>query len=373
MSCVRCGGTEFSSFGWNTSGSKREQCKSCKKTRTVYTQVDADRLPTPSGMEATEVNTLHGPDGQMKLQWVRSVRPKLSNSLMDSIAEAVLAKVRIPKFKRKAVGKLPANLMVGYPIGDAHIGMYSWPEETGESWNLEEATAIQQGAVSLLSQRVPKAETGLMVPLGDWFHYDGMTPMTARSKHVLDTDSRYIQMASVGMRVMLHCIEEALKKHDHLLVSCVPGNHDDVTSFWMGMTLEYIYQNDDRVTVDASRSPFRYHRFGKNFVGAYHGHHCKPTNLPAIMAADRAEDWGATEHRYWWLGHVHHQRIQEYHGCSVESFNTLAPKDHYALSGGWRARRSMKALVLDRDFGETGRYVVTSDMVKDAINGERCK
>ncbi|MGG4646026.1 hypothetical protein [Pseudomonas aeruginosa] len=86
--------------------------------------------------------------------------------------------------------------------------------------------------------------------------------------------------------------------------------------------------------------------------------------LPGVMATDRAKDWGETIHRYWYTGHIHHESKKEFPGCVVESFNTLAPADSYAHSGGYRARQNMKCVVLHKEHGEVARHTVSPDMLE---------
>ena len=90
----------------------------------------------------------------------------------------------------------------------------------------------------------------------------------------------------------------------------------------------------------------------------------KMDKLPGIMAADQALAWGRTKYRYWWTGHIHHQRLQEFPGASVESFRVLAPKDAWHHQRGYRAGRDMKAVILHKDYGETSRIVVNPQMFK---------
>ena len=124
--------------------------------------------------------------------------------------------------------------------------------------------------------------------------------------------------------------------------------------------------NEPRVTIDQSPAAFNYFRHGKTLVGCHHGNTCKPDRLPGVMAADRAKDWGESEHRYWWIGHIHHQSVQDYPGCSVESFPTLAAKDAWATSGGYRSARNMKCIVLHAEFGEVARQTVNPQMLEAA-------
>ena len=83
------------------------------------------------------------------------------------------------------------------------------------------------------------------------------------------------------------------------------------------------------------------------------------------MAADRAKDWGETEHRYWLCGHIHHASMKEYPGVQVESFGTLAGNDAYAANGGWRSQRNMQAIVYHCEFGEVARSRVVPDMFRE--------
>jgi hypothetical protein len=85
--------------------------------------------------------------------------------------------------------------------------------------------------------------------------------------------------------------------------------------------------------------------------------------LPGVMAADRPEAWGRTRHRFWWLGHVHHQAVKELAGVVCESWNTLAANDAYGHSGGWRSRQRMSCVVLHREHGEVARFGVSPEMV----------
>lgn len=360
MACPNCG-----SGNYIKNGRGRVACKDCFKTFNDPNR-GVTHFAAPDGHTVRGVSTLHDADGNVKAQWVKTDTSRLQQEkALQEIAEAAIAKLPRVSQKRAAVGKTLPFLSTGYPIGDAHIGMLSWPEETGEKWDLAEATRVQCAAVDYLTSAAPKTETATLVSLGDWFHYDNLEPVTTRSGHVLDADSRYAKMAASGLYIMRKCVETALRRHDQVKVICVTGNHDETSSLWLGMALHHLYENDPRVEVDQSPAPFRYFRFGKTLVGCYHGHQCKPDRLPGVMAADKAVDWGETEHRYWWLGHVHHQQIKEHPGCFVESFNTLAAKDAYATAGGWRAQRNMRAIVLHEEHGEVARHTVNARMLSD--------
>ncbi|MFZ2769768.1 MAG: oxidoreductase [Minisyncoccia bacterium] len=325
------------------------------------------RHTVPAGYMVKGVSTLYGPNGEVRGQWVKSAQDAEAMQAVMLAAGQAFASTLPQVEPRKPNGAAWLDkLMACYPIGDAHVGMLSWPAETGEAWDLEIAERIQCGAMAALVDGAPAAEQAVIVNLGDWFHADNMDGVTTRSGHSLDMDGRYAKMIGVGIKVMRQCIESGLTKHKTVRVINVIGNHDDTGALWLSAALSHIYEREPRVLIDASPAPFNYFRHGKTLVGCHHGHTCKPDKLPGVMAADRSEDWGQTTHRYWWLGHVHHQSVKEYPGVSVETFGTLAAKDAYATAGGWRARRDMKCIVLHEEHGEVARHTVNPAMLASA-------
>ena len=111
---------------------------------------------------------------------------------------------------------------------------------------------------------------------------------------------------------------------------------------------------------------YHYLEFGKNLIGVTHGDRIKLEDLNGIMSVDAAEDWGRTEHRYWYTGHIHHRKILELRGCLVESFRSLVARDAYTDSHGFRSGRDMYCIVLDKDHGEIERHRVDISMLRKA-------
>lgn len=320
----------------------------------------------PDGFAVKGVSTLYRPDGSVAAQWVKSsADQERREAMLREACEAMASELpQLPA--RKAKGAWAADLLTVYPIGDPHVGMYAWAEETGDDWDLTIAERVHCSAMDALVQAAPASERAVLLNLGDALHYDSMAAVTPRSGHLLDADGRYAKMVRVAVKIIRQCIESALAKHKHVHVINLPGNHDETGALWLSVALSHVYENDPRVTVDTNPSVFSYYRFGKTLIGAHHGHSCKPDKLPGVMACDRAKDWGETEHRYWLTGHVHHEAKREYAGVTVESFGTLAGKDAYAATGGWRSGRSMQAVIYHDRFGEVARSRVNAAMFAEA-------
>jgi hypothetical protein len=93
-------------------------------------------------------------------------------------------------------------------------------------------------------------------------------------------------------------------------------------------------------------------------IGTTHGDTCKFPKLAGVMAADKPKAWGRTKHRYWYTGHFHSSKVEEYPGVLCEQFRTLAAKDAYTAGAGYRSGRDMRVIVLHKEFGETERHRV---------------
>lgn len=313
----------------------------------------------PTGHHLAGVSTLLDAQGNVKAQWIKTSKDR--EQKLDALMKA--AKDIAKPFKGTSSNpKTPKisddDLLCVYPMGDPHFGMFSWHEETGQDFNLELAESSLVSAVDKLVGLAPSASQALIINLGDFFHTDNASNMTSRSKNPLDVDTRWAKMLGVGIRAMRRVIDKALEKHKSVRVVCEIGNHDDHSAIMLAICLQQYYENNPRVDVDTSPSTFHWHRFGENLIGITHGDKVKAQNLPAIMAHDKKEDWGETTHRYWYTGHVHHDSVKEYPGCIVETFRTLAPKDFYHHSHGYRSDQDMKCDVLHRKWGRINRHIV---------------
>jgi hypothetical protein len=316
------------------------------------------------------ISTLMDGEGNVKQQWTKTQIDLEYNynafkKAILSLAKPMCGKSTIPPM---AEGKFNENLLAVYPWGDVHMGLYTWKDETGENFDLKIAERDLIGAVDYLVDQAPKTREALIVNLGDFFHSDNMDNKTRRSGNILDVDGRFPKILAVGIRAIRRCIDRALEKHETVKIINAIGNHDDHTSLMLSLTLSEFYSNNPRVIVETAPTTYHYHRFGKVLIGVTHGHETKPEKLQGVMATDRAEDWGATSFRHWLTGHVHHDQRKDFSGCTFESFRTLAAKDAYATSKGYRSDRDMKCIVYHKEYGEVYRYTSNIKLIRALQN-----
>lgn len=321
------------------------------------------------GYKVRAVSTYVDGAGKVKGQWVKTDEDKARQLeiFKETVAGFKSQIPQTPKIKKpKGTNK---DLLYFIPVGDAHIGMYSWAEETGADWDTDIAEKLLIGASEYLIDAAPACDTCVIALMGDFFHYDSMEAVTPTHKNVLDADTRFPQMVRTGIRVARYMIDRALQKFGKVRVIVEIGNHDLTGSIFLAEMLSQFYEKEPRLTVDTSPAHFHYFQFGKVLLATHHGHGraAKFNDLPEIMATDCEGIWSETRYRYWFTGHVHHKSAEDKRTCSIESLRVLPPADAHAANNGYRLRRDMQGIVFDRETGEMGRTMFNPAMLAGGV------
>lgn len=328
--------------------------------RSIQRRLEKER--TTDGFTASGVSTLYDANGEVRAQWVKETAAKRSpEHWAEHVREAFKGVRPVPRIKGPKSAR--KDLMAVYPIGDQHVAMYAWGEEVGADYDIKIAEKLLTSAAAHLVEASPACETALVINVGDYFHVDNLKNETSRSGHTLDVDTRYAAMIRAGTKMLRQVIETALTKHKRVKVITASGNHDDIGAMWLSHCLALCYEANPRVEIETKPGKFHYHRHGSVLIGVTHGDTGKPAALQGVMAADQPTAWGATKHRYWITGHVHHRSVTEFPGVSWETFRTLAPGDAYAHGAGYRAGRDMTGIIFHAAHGEVARHRVDVSML----------
>ncbi|MED5549884.1 MAG: hypothetical protein VX529_11055 [Pseudomonadota bacterium] len=251
------------------------------------------------------------------------------------------------------------DLLYVVPIGDAHFGLYAWAGDTGDTYDLQTASDRHRGGIDALMAAAPACKRAVILNLGDFFDSNCSKNRTPKSGHVMDPAGTYNEILAAACETTIYMIDRALDRAEEVEYVGLEGNHDPEASAALCAYVYAWYRNEPRVTCQLRPHVFWYLRYGKNLLGAHHGHGCKPADLPGVMAVDRREDWGEAEHCHWLIGHFHHKQLlgKEYNGATVEGFNTLAGNNLHHHAGGYRARLTITGILYHPEFGEWGRDV----------------
>jgi hypothetical protein len=214
----------------------------------------------------------------------------------------------------------------------------------------------------------PPAERAVLVNLGDFLHAQDDAALTPGHGNKLDVDGRHAKIADLALLLLTTCIDALLRKHRHVTVRNLPGNHDPRVAASLARELRAWYRNEPRVTIADANRKHQYEVFGENLLGFHHGDTTPGSELAAIMAVDQREAWGRCKFCAWHCGHVHHKsKDKEHPGCTIETHRIIPPGDAWH-AGRYRAGRGMSVITLDREFGEVARATCGFERVRASVS-----
>ena len=316
--------------------------------------------PVPSTHVVKGVSTFYDENGSPIRQWVKSDLKKQSQEeALESFVEAL--KEDLPKYQSlpsKQLTDMPQAL-TAYVIGDAHIGMKVTKERNGDSdWDLEIAERVTVGAIEKLIKSSGGSEVGLMLDLGDFGHSDNLNNTTSSGQNHMDMDGDYGDSVAAQVRVYRRSIDLLLAAHNKVILMQVRGNHNSSTSRCMNVMLKAFYENEPRVEVLDNAHKFQHITYGSNLLVTHHGDRMKPQRAFEYVARSLSKEWGQCDHKHMLMGHIHHATSVEIASMLVETFQALPSGDSWHADSGYGAKRTMSAIVYDKEHGEIQRHKV---------------
>jgi hypothetical protein len=314
--------------------------------------------PVPPGHHVSKVSTFIV-NGKPVAQWVQAPQDKIEQeralvaSIRQSLAEYVVPvdPVDPPDFVDEATHAV-------IPIGDTHIGMLASKDETGDNSDLKIQEKDLLAAVDHLVAGMPPSASCTIIPLGDNLHADDDQQVTPAHKHKLDVDGRSHKVARTAINIYRRVIDRALQRFKTIRVEVVSGNHDVVTSTWLRIALELVYENEPRVFVNPSPAALRVWSFGSCLFATSHGDGIKAEDMMGVVAARHRALWGLAKFVYGFQGHRHRKFVIEKNGGVVEVFRTLTGKDPFAAKYGHESGEDLVGITYHELFGEIERKTV---------------
>lgn len=250
-------------------------------------------------------------------------------------------------------------------IHDLHMGKLAWAEETGENYDLKIAQTLFMESVDHLLMRARSYNIERIVfPVGnDLLHVD--TPANATTGGTLqDVDSRYHKIFRTTRQMLVAGIEW-MREVAPVDVVIVPGNHDSLSAFSLGDSLECWFHKCDDVRVDNRARLRKVYSWEQCAILFTHGDKEKHDRLPGIFSAEFSEVWGKAMAREVHVGHLHQEILKPFPGCAVRFLPSLSAADAWHSAKGFveQPRRS-EALVWHPTLGvvSTHYYTVPSSI-----------
>lgn len=319
--------------------------------------------PAPPGFVVKGTSTYYDDEGKVRGQWVKTDADRQAQLAIQQAAYEALAQ-DLPRVQPVKPPELTsADLCTVYTLTDCHVGMLAWHKEGGDDWDVEISENVLTGAFGRLVSASPPARTCVIAQLGDFLHSDGLAPVTPTSGHILDQDGRFSKIVQAAVRILRRVIQEALRRHEKVVVLMAEGNHDLASSVWLRTMFKALYENEPRVHVLDSELPYYTMQHGKTMLAWHHGHLKKNDQLPLLFAAQFPKMWGNTTKRYCHTGHRHHVEEKEHSGMTVTQHSTLAARDAYASRGGWMSDRQAKSVTYHTEWGQVEQHTVSPEML----------
>ncbi len=328
-----------------------------------------DSWELPKGFVMNKLTAQISGDGRLERQWPRYDQTKIDPIYM---AERIKAIFDDMKFEATAV---PEPLVTNkdclslFCLPDLHMGLYVWKDEAVENWNLNKAIETYTQVFCDLVHLTPANDIAILLFGGDQFHSDNQNNQTSKSQNRLDVDGRYDRVLFKTCDMAKNFVSMLLEKNGKVIVRVLKGNHDEHSSTALAAFLWATFRNDRRVEMDVSPSLFWIYQFGNVMLASTHGHEAKPHQMPQIMAARWPKIWGDTQFRYAHTFHVHHKSkiAGENGGVIVETHQSPAPQDAWHYGAGFLSGRSLKSIVYNKEYGESGGFTrpIMKNMIKD--------
>jgi hypothetical protein len=270
------------------------------------------------------------------------------------------AKIKAPTFAAVKHGA-STGYMLEVAIPDLHVGKLAWGKETGwENYDTKIAEKVFEDALVALIERtaIYRFDQVVFVVGNDLLNSDNRESTTTAGTPQ-DTDGRFQKSFSVARRLITRAIER-LRLIAPVLVPVVPGNHDTLSTWCLGDSLEAYFHNCSDVTIDNAPTFRKYHQFGKVMLMFTHGNRGKLPDYPLVMAAEQSKMFGETVHREAHTGDKHHFKVEDYHGVRVRISPALCPPDAWHAENHYvGASRSAEAFIWHRDEGLVGIAIYT--------------
>lgn len=296
-----------------------------------------------------------GPRPNGELSW----RASFKRNKMATATDAIEA------FTKAAAAHTPTKWAIAKPekgakdclyvlnIQDLHLAKLSWSHETGGAdWDIRIAEQVYRDTVDELVAKVPadRVEEVLVIIGSDMLQIDNDQSTTTAGTYV-DSDTRLAKVFNVAAKMLTDVIEKLASRFK---VRCIVfgGNHDRVTSFFLGRYVEAWFRVHPNVVIDASPRSRKYYGYGKTLLGFDHGDETSLRDLPLVLMRENQETISRYLYQEVLSGHLHSEASQDTKGVVVRVSPALCSADRWHASRGYvGSMRRSQGLLYQRENG----------------------
>lgn len=296
-------------------------------------------------------------DAERRAESISAIRAEV-DALKADAARVCASLVTVPTVTSRDA----SGYMLEINIPDLHVGKLAWSKETGhEDYDSALAErAFDAALAALLARTSAYTFDEIVLVVGNDLLHSDTKAGTTTSGTPLDVDSRYQRNFAKTRRMITRAILTALTRAPYVRVVMVSGNHDALSVWHLGDSLECLFANEPRVTIDNAPTLRKYLQWGRVMLMFTHGNTGKLRDYPLVMATEQPEMFGSSEFREAHTGDKHQVRVEEQHGVRVRILPALCPPDAWHSEHQFVGnQRSAEAFVWHREQGMVGTAIYT--------------
>lgn len=241
------------------------------------------------------------------------VKPIVNEANIDEAIEIakelIKSQIEPLKLKKYNIEKSNDNKLMEIPAIELHLGKMAWGGDTGQDYDKDIATErfcnILEEIIGIQEQE--RCSNALITIGNDFFNSDTVNATTTKGTPQTN-DLRWKKMFLIGLRLYTEFLETLRSKFNNIEVRLCSGNHDKMSSFYLYLTLQQYFRNDDKIKFSENYKDYQCYQFGKCAIFFGHG----DGNLKRIMQSIPAEfykEWGSSTFRELHLGHLHKEVV----------------------------------------------------------------
>jgi len=291
-------------------------------------------------------------------------------ALEDLYEKIKVASPIVPVIKRPEIIKSKHQRELEISLFDLHLGLRSFKPAADIDWTPDKAEEMTMAILDDLIEltKIFGPYERIIFPMGnDFLHTDNVYNTTTSFTPQPEADAwknTFLRGELLGLAII-----ERMKEIAPVKVISVPGNHARHSEIALSRIFKAYYHNDENFEIDASMSPYKFHKFGVNLLGFEHGHSIRQqVRLAALMANEcRLNGWQEARYCEFHCGDQHRKgsgkpMMFEEQGVSIEFLPGLVPPNewHRIHSYNWQKRAGM-AFVWDKTAGCIARFQVNID------------
>lgn len=266
-------------------------------------------------------------------------------------------KLKVPDSNRRFVAVVSPS--------DFHHGKYSDEFEVSEEDNrkLQRLRLIKSAERVLGDVTKHGRPERIILGIGsDFFNIDN-DKKTTTDGTPQDVDGNPAEILITGCQLMVEYID-LLRQVAPVSAVLMSGNHDRLLGVTLLLYLGAWYRDIPDVQIQQKSAASRqYIEYGQNLLCFHHADTVpKTADLARLAAVEKPREWGRTNHKMVFTGHLHSIKMEEDRGFTRFQLPSLSGTDRWHSRHGYvGSRKVLAAVLVDRDDGVFGTLYAEGD------------